>query len=121
MKILLHYLFSKDFIEIYLFFCFFLLEDELYEKTFHVGVALDGITEQHKPVALLPSTSSTGSIGQHNRTRHLSCQRNVCQEFTVMHLGFLNYAHYIITVQFYGLEGFHRKYNVSNLTFYVRA
>lgn len=76
-------------------------------------MALDGISEEHKPIALLTS------IGQHNRSRHLSCIRNICEEFTVMHLGFLNYAHYIITVRFFGLENFHRKYNISSLIFYV--
>lgn len=87
--------------------------DEVYDKTFYVNVALDGISEQHKPVTLL------SFIGHHNRSRNLSCVKNVCQEFTVMHLGFLNYAHYIVTVRFYGLESFHRKYNISNLTFFV--
>lgn len=36
-----------------------------------------------------------------------------------MHLGFLDYAHYIITVRFHGLEGFHQRYNIKDLKFYV--
>lgn len=36
-----------------------------------------------------------------------------------MHLGFLDYAHYIITVRFLGLESFHQKYNIRAITFYV--
>uniref|UniRef100_A0A1B0C2U9 Transmembrane protein 181 n=1 Tax=Glossina palpalis gambiensis TaxID=67801 RepID=A0A1B0C2U9_9MUSC len=88
-------------------------DDEKYDKSFHVSVAIDAITEQHKPLNLLPAN------GPHNRTRHLSCVRNDCQEFTVMHLGFLEYAHYIITVRFYGLKSFHHKYNITGITFYV--
>lgn len=38
-----------------------------------------------------------------------------------MHLGFLDYAHYIITVRFLGLESFHQKYNIRAITFYVSS
>lgn len=55
----------------------------------------------------------------HYSTRHLLCERNKCDEFTIMHLGFLDYAHYIITVRFHGLEGFHQRYNIKDLKFYV--
>lgn len=48
------------------------------------------------------------------------CERNACEEFTVLHLGFLDYAHYIITVRFYDLEGFHQRYNIKKLIFFVR-
>lgn len=87
--------------------------DERYDKSFQVSVSIDGINEQHKPQSVL------GSGVAHNRTRHLVCVRNDCEEFTVMHLGFLDYAHYIITVRFYGLESFHQKYNIRSITFYV--
>lgn len=78
-----------------------------------MSVAIDGITEQHKPLSVLRADSIR------NRTRHLSCVRNDCEEFTILHLGFLEYAHYIITVRFYGLETFHQKYNIHTITFYV--
>lgn len=54
------------------------------------------------------------------RTRHLLCERNKCEEFTVLHLGFMEYAHYILTVRFNGLEAFHQRYCIKNLKFYVR-
>lgn len=53
------------------------------------------------------------------RTRHLICERNSCEEFTVLHLGFLDYAHYIITVRFAELEGFHQRYKIKELKFFV--
>ncbi|KAH8346581.1 hypothetical protein KR084_005485 [Drosophila pseudotakahashii] len=90
-------------------------DDERYDKSFQVSVSIDGINEQHKPQSVL------GSGVAHNRTRHLICARNDCEEFTVMHLGFLDYAHYIITVRFYGLESFHQKYNIRSITFYFKT
>lgn len=53
------------------------------------------------------------------RTRHLICERNNCEEFTVLHLGFLDYAHYILTIRFFGLEAFHQRYSIKDLKFYV--
>lgn len=53
------------------------------------------------------------------RTRHLLCERNECDEFTIAHLGFLQYSHYVITVQFFGLESFHQRYNIKDLTIFV--
>ncbi|EDV42582.1 uncharacterized protein Dana_GF16949 [Drosophila ananassae] len=90
-------------------------DDERYDKSFQVSVSIDGINEQHKPQNVL------GSGVAHNRTRHLLCVRNDCEEFTVMHLGFLDYAHYIITVRFFGLESFHQKYNIRSITFYFKT
>lgn len=90
-----------------------LFTDERYDKSFQISVTIDGISEQHKPLTVL------GAGQAHNRTRHLVCVRNDCEEFTVMHLGFLDYAHYIITVRFLGLESFHQKYNIRAITFYV--
>lgn len=52
-------------------------------------------------------------------TRHLLCERNLCDEFTIVHLGFLEYAHYIITVRFYDLESFHQRYNIKDMTLFV--
>lgn len=53
------------------------------------------------------------------RTRHLKCERQTCEELVVAHLGFLDYSYYIITVRFHGLESFHQRYNICDLTFYV--
>lgn len=78
-----------------------------------MSVGIDGLTENHSPVTILDS------ISVRNRTRHLLCERNNCDEFTVLHLGFLDYAHYIITIRFYGLEGFHQRYNIKDLNFFV--
>lgn len=54
------------------------------------------------------------------RTRHVHCQKEECDDFIVLHLGFLDYTHYILTVHLYGLENFHQRYNIKEVYFYVR-
>lgn len=49
----------------------------------------------------------------------MKCWKSTCDEFTVLHLGFLDYAHYIVTVRFYGLESFEKRYHITDLRFYV--
>lgn len=51
----------------------------------------------------------------------MKCWKSTCDEFTVLHLGFLDYAHYIVTVRFFGLESFEKRYHITDLRFYVRT
>lgn len=88
-------------------------DDERYDKGFQVSVSIDGITADRKLVSVLPP-----EVG-HNRTRHLKCERQSCEELVVAHLGFLDYSYYIITVRFHGLESFHQRYTIRELIFYV--
>ncbi|KAL9695920.1 hypothetical protein quinque_015205 [Culex quinquefasciatus] len=92
-------------------------DDEIFDKSFHVSVGIDGLTTEHKPVTVLSADHASSK----NRTRHLSCVSNSCEEFIVLHLGFLDYAHYIITVRFYGLEGFHHRYTINSVQFYFKT
>ncbi|XP_043462563.1 transmembrane protein 181 [Leptopilina heterotoma] len=89
-------------------------DDERYDKSFQVSVSIDGITTDRKLDPVLTAESG------HNRTRHLKCERQNCEEFVIAHLGFLHFSHYIITVRFYGLESFHQRYTIRNLTFYFK-
>nr|CAD7443743.1 unnamed protein product [Timema bartmani] len=90
-------------------------DDEKFDKSFHVSVSIEGLTIDHKPVTVLRADKA------HNRTRHLRCERQSCEEFIVLHLGFLDYTHYILTVNFYGLESFHQRYNIKDITFYFKS
>ncbi|KXJ79321.1 hypothetical protein RP20_CCG001258 [Aedes albopictus] len=90
-------------------------DDEIFDKSFHVSVGIDGLTVEHKPMTVLREDHSK------NRTRHLTCTRDACDEFIVLHLGFLEYAHYILTVRFFGLEGFHHRYNINSVQFYFKT
>ncbi|KMQ93068.1 transmembrane protein 181 [Lasius niger] len=89
-------------------------DDERYDKGFQVSVSIDGITADRKLVSVLPPEAG------HNRTRHLKCERQSCEELVVAHLGFLDYSYYIITVRFHGLESFHQRYTIRELTFYFK-
>ncbi|CAB0033201.1 unnamed protein product [Trichogramma brassicae] len=89
-------------------------DDEIYDKSFTVSVVIDGLTLDNKLEHVLKPESS------HNRTRHLKCERQNCEEIVVAHLGYLDYSHYMITVRFYGLESFHRRYTIRDITFYFK-
>ncbi|XP_031638690.1 transmembrane protein 181 [Contarinia nasturtii] len=88
-------------------------DNEKFDKTFQINVMIEGMTKDHTPVQL--------SSVVRNRTRHLVCECNFCDEFTIVHLGFLEYAHYIITVRFYDLEHFHQRYNIKDLILFFKT
>ncbi|XP_071051074.1 transmembrane protein 181 [Onthophagus taurus] len=85
-------------------------DDEIFDKSFQISVTIEGLTQDHKPIPILNNSR--------NRTRHLRCNKRYCDEFIVLHLGFLDYTHYIITVRFFGLEWFHHRYTIKELKFY---
>ncbi|XP_058800574.1 transmembrane protein 181 isoform X2 [Phymastichus coffea] len=89
-------------------------DDEIYDKSFQISVLIDGITVERK-IDHVPIPE-----GGQNRTRHLKCERQVCEEIVIVHLGFLEYGRYIITVRFYGLESFHQRYTIKDLNFYFK-
>lgn len=90
-------------------------DDETFDKSFQVSVEIDGVTNEHKPMSVLPRHKAR------NRTRHLKCAKSQCEEFTVLHMGFLNYAHYIITVRFFELNEFNKRYHITDLKFVVSS
>lgn len=97
-------------------------DDERFDKSFQVSVTIEALAADHRPVLLRGGDGAAAAAAQRlhtNRTRHLVCERSRCDEFTVLHLGFLEYAHYVITVRFADLEGFHQRYQIRELRFYV--
>lgn len=54
-----------------------------------------------------------------NRTRHLKCTGNSCEEFTIVHLAWLDFSHYQFGVSFYGLNHVAKRYNINKLMFFV--
>ncbi|XP_012254361.1 transmembrane protein 181 [Athalia rosae] len=89
-------------------------DNERYDESFQVSVSIDGQASDHRAVSILAPEAG------HNRTRHLTCERQSCEELVVVHLGFLDYSHYIITVRFHGLESFYQRYTIRDLTFYFK-
>ncbi|KAK6626786.1 hypothetical protein RUM44_009263 [Polyplax serrata] len=92
--------------------CIRFLVYETFDKTFHVSVEAEGISSEHKPVKLWKDTEPQ------NRTRHIRCVQSTCDEFRILHLGFLDYTHYVLTVRFYGLESFHKRYHIKEIIVY---
>ncbi|KAB0802999.1 hypothetical protein PPYR_05185 [Photinus pyralis] len=90
-------------------------DDEIFDKSFQVSVTVEGLTDEHKPISINHNHITR------NRTRHLRCINQECDEFIVVHLGYLEYAHYIITVRFSELESFHQRYNIKELSFYFKT
>ncbi|XP_050303960.1 transmembrane protein 181 [Anthonomus grandis grandis] len=88
---------------------------ETIDKEFDICLTISGLTEEHKPATILTDRDHK------NRSRHLHCDKQLCDEFIVMHLGYLDYTHYIINVIFYDLEAFHSRYNIKELTFYFKT
>ncbi|XP_076258872.1 transmembrane protein 181 [Rhynchophorus ferrugineus] len=90
-------------------------DGEIIDKEFNIAVSLSGLSEEHKPVNL------DSSYFHENRSRELHCEKQNCDEFTVMHLGYLAYTHYMVTIKFYNLESFHARYTIKQLLFYFKT
>ncbi|CAN8018046.1 unnamed protein product [Ixodes persulcatus] len=90
-------------------------EDETFRKSFHVRIKIQGITTKGQVVDI------SGTTEPHIRTRELVCSGKVCEGFTVLHLGFLDYSRYLLTATFYGLETIDEKYHIEDVTFYYKS
>ncbi|KAH6927938.1 hypothetical protein HPB50_009981 [Hyalomma asiaticum] len=113
-------------------------EDETFRKAFHLEVNIQGITSKGHVVNVY------GTARPHIRVRQLVCSkkasmtppgivaficsgdttaanRRVCEAFTVLHLGFLDYSRYLLTVTFYGLETIDEKYHIDDVTFHYKS
>lgn len=91
-----------------IFYAFYL--DDSFEKTFAISLDLYGISTG--TVVKILNTSN-------KRSRHLKCQGE-CEPFTVLHLGFIDFAKYFIVVRFSDLKGVHERYHIKDVHFYVR-
>ncbi|XP_047510222.1 transmembrane protein 181 isoform X2 [Pieris napi] len=87
-------------------------DEEIFDKSFQVSISIDGVLSDHTTTNLVPETEAT------NRTQHLKCKKQICEEVMVLHLGSLEYTHYMLNVRFYGLHEFHKRYNIREVMFY---
>ncbi|XP_042856236.1 transmembrane protein 181-like isoform X2 [Penaeus japonicus] len=90
-------------------------DKQSFRKDFYLSVSIEGLTREHKSETVMSPDKP------HNRTRTLECDEKECGEFTVMHLGYLRYTHYIITVNFYGLSEIQQWYNVEDVVFHFKT
>ncbi|KAE9530589.1 hypothetical protein AGLY_011051 [Aphis glycines] len=89
-------------------------DDETYDKSFKISMAIKGITQQHKITDLI-------KVFKNNRTRHLFCKQQICSQVPIAHIGYIHYTHYVFEVDFYNLETFHQKYQVKEVMFYYKS
>ncbi|XP_035216021.1 transmembrane protein 181-like [Stegodyphus dumicola] len=90
-------------------------DDEKFNKPFHVAVTIQGVSDENKIIVVL------GDQHSHNRTRELHCFGSICEEFTILHLGFIDYTRYILTINFYGLERVEENYHIKDVIFYFKT
>lgn len=88
---------------------------EIVRLKFSVALTIQGITDEQIGVSILNGDQ------MHNRTRNIECSEEECTEFTILHLGFLDFSHYAISAQFYGLESLEQKYPIKDVVFYFRS
>nr|CAG4643098.1 EOG090X03I5 [Ilyocryptus agilis] len=90
-------------------------DDESFEKKFHVTIAVEGVSENENAVNILTSDRT------HNRTRDLQCERQNCSDILLLHMGYFDYSHYVLTIRFYGLESIHARYTIKDINFFFRS
>ncbi|ODM90187.1 Transmembrane protein [Orchesella cincta] len=94
-----------------IFLTLFLMRRRLFEKTFGISLDLYGISTG--TVVKILNTSN-------KRSRHLKC-KGECEPFTVLHLGFIDFAKYFIVVRFSDLKGVHERYHIKDVDFYFKT
>uniref|UniRef100_T1J7Y3 17S U2 SnRNP complex component HTATSF1 n=1 Tax=Strigamia maritima TaxID=126957 RepID=T1J7Y3_STRMM len=85
-------------------------DDVKFTKPFHVSITIQGLSDVHHSATLRDDQLR-------NRSRLLKCANKICDEFIVLHLGFLDYQHYIMSAKFYGLEN----YEMNEVIFYFKS
>ncbi|XP_062606630.1 transmembrane protein 181-like, partial [Saccostrea cucullata] len=87
-----------------------------FEQPFTVSVQIRGLKSDEE---LLSSTKNPElNTHTHNRTRVLRCS-NKCDDLILLHLGYLDFYRYIITVEFYGLEN--TKFHFSDIIYHFKS
>ncbi|XP_052740702.1 transmembrane protein 181 isoform X2 [Bicyclus anynana] len=90
-------------------------DEEIFDKSFQVSIAIDGVVGGHITENIIPDAGVT------NRTQHLKCKKQLCDEIMILHLGSLEYTHYVLNIRFYGLKEFHYRYNIRDIVFYFKT
>lgn len=82
-----------------------------FQQKFDVGVKIRGLLEENKSDLVY-----NGNV--HNRSRVLTCNKQ-CDDLILLHLGYLDYPNYVITVHFFGLENI--KFNIKDVRFFFKS
>ncbi|KAL5010749.1 hypothetical protein ScPMuIL_013054 [Solemya velum] len=87
-----------------------------FEQPFTVSVLIRGLKGEDQSVVVSENPELSGDI--HNRSRLLRCSKE-CSDLILLHLGYLDYSNYLITIKFFGLE--QTKFNIDNIIFYFKS
>ncbi|CAB3260798.1 unnamed protein product [Arctia plantaginis] len=90
-------------------------DDEIFDKRFQISISIEGLLADHT------TTEIVGENEAPNRTQHLTCKKSTCDEVLIMHLGVLEYTHYVLNINFYGLQEFHKRYVIRDIIFYFKT
>ncbi|XP_022242398.1 transmembrane protein 181-like [Limulus polyphemus] len=90
-------------------------DNETFYKPFRLGVTLHGVSNQNKPMVVLDESHS------HDRVRKLYCASKLCDGLTLLHLGFLDFSHYVITIRFYDLESTDKMHHIQDIIFNFKS
>lgn len=82
---------------------------ETFMKTCNVLVEVEGFMSKN-------TKRLVGGKG-HERSRTIRCDDQKCDPFIVMHLGVLEYSHYLVNITFNGLESIDRHFTIEDITF----
>lgn len=80
---------------------------------FNISLHIDGIVSKKYHVPVMENKTR-------NHSRSFPCQSSVCDEFTILHLGFLDYSQYAIVTQFFGIAS-HKMYPVEEVIFSFKS
>ena len=84
-------------------------EQEMFTKKCHVFLQVKGLLDKSKSV-LIGGQS-------HNRTRTIRCDDEKCDSFIIMHLGVLEYSHYLVNISFTGLDSVDKHFHIKDIIF----
>ncbi|XP_050689752.1 transmembrane protein 181-like isoform X2 [Eriocheir sinensis] len=90
-------------------------DDQSFSKEFHLSVSVEGLTRDQQQETVLPADKP------HNKSRTLECDQRGCGAVTIMHLSYLRYTHYVVTVTFSGLAEVQQWHAFRDVVFYFKT
>ncbi|KAI4878039.1 hypothetical protein NFI96_000412 [Prochilodus magdalenae] len=87
--------------------------EEDFRKSFEFNVELKGVMQDASIMHI------SDNVHHKSRSLHCALPHQFCDEFVVVHLGYLNYTLYQINVTLKGLDG--KSQNIQNITFVIKT
>nr|CAG4651694.1 EOG090X03I5 [Triops cancriformis] len=88
-------------------------DDETFDKPFQVSISMQGSNGDPEELAR-PNHLE-------NRTRHLFCEKDGCNNLILLQMGYVAYSHYVFSISFSGLQTIHERYTIEDVIFHIRS